>query len=115
MEAIAILGTLDTEETEIVYIDEFTVSEKTYKPNGWSWIKDKKWKLVVSSNFWMGFIVGLSSEVVYEVIGVKGTTTSAIFVSYLKNSQSTLNSEIVLQNQNMSCVEITPPTIKIKT
>ena len=32
----------------------------------------------------MGFIVGLSSEVVYGVMGVKGTTTSAIFVSYLK-------------------------------
>ena len=34
MEAIAIIGTLDTEETEVVYIDKFTVSEKTYKRDG---------------------------------------------------------------------------------
>ena len=36
MEAIAILGTLETKGIEVIYIDEFTVSEKSYKPYGWS-------------------------------------------------------------------------------
>ena len=84
MEAIAILGTLETKGIEVIYIDEFTVSEKSYKPYGWSWVKQKGWKLMSSDNFCMGFIVGLSSELLYGVMGVKGTTTSTIFVSYLE-------------------------------
>ena len=36
VEVIAILGTLDIEESEVVYIDEFTVSEKTDKLYRWS-------------------------------------------------------------------------------
>ena len=42
-----------------------------------------EWKLVACNSFWIGFIVGLSSEVVYGVMGDKETTTLVIFVLYL--------------------------------
>ena len=82
-EAITIFGTLEAKGTEVICIDEFTVSERSYKPYRWSWIRQKKWKLMPNDNFWMGFIVGLSSELTYRVMGVKGTTDSSVFITYL--------------------------------
>ena len=62
MNSIAILGTLEERGVEIVFIDEFTASDKNYKPYGWSSIKNKGWKLTPNDQFSMGFIMSLSTK-----------------------------------------------------
>ena len=85
MDSIAILGTLEERGVEIVFIDEFTASGKSYKPYGWSSIKNKGWKLTPNDQFSMGFIMSLSAKWTYGIMGVKGTTDSSVFVTYLND------------------------------
>ena len=83
METAAIMSHLEHQMIEVIFIDEFTVSGRSYKPYGWSKISQKGWKKIWDSNFSMGFIIGFSGRCMYGTMGIKGTITSTIFAFYL--------------------------------
>ena len=83
METAAIMSHLEHQMIEVIFIDEFTVSGRSYKPYGWSKISQKGWKKIWDSNFSMGFIIGFSGRCMYGTMGIKGTTTSTIFAFYM--------------------------------
>ena len=53
-------------------------------------------------------------RVIIWINGVKGTSTSAIFVSFLEEFILNINQETILENQNISCDEITPLITKVR-
>ena len=83
METIVIMNHFGQQNIEVVFIDEFTVSGRSYKPYSWSKVNQNGLKKIQASSFSMGFIIGLSHRCVCEIIGIKGTTTQSIFAFYL--------------------------------
>ena len=58
----------EQQNIEIVFIDEFTVSGRSYKPYSWSKVNQNGLKKIQASSFSMGFIIGLSHRCVYGII-----------------------------------------------
>ena len=58
---------------EWIYVDEFTESDRNYKPYGWSLKGKKSLCFIMLEDFKMMFIVVLSSKVDYSILGTAGT------------------------------------------
>ena len=60
-------------KVEIVYIDEFSVSERAHKQYGWGSIGKKSLFISKKNIFSCSFMVGLSSLKYYPALGVQGS------------------------------------------
>ena len=69
---------------EWIYIDEFTVSDRSYKPYGWGFKGQKSLCSIMPEAFKVMFIVSLSSKAGYSVLGTTGTGNSSPFSHFLK-------------------------------
>ena len=72
------------EDFEVVYVDEFSYSERKHRQMGWT-LKGKK-RLYPESkeNFTMNFIVALSARRYYPVLGLNRSWQSQIFSNYIE-------------------------------
>ena len=69
---------------EWIFVDEFTISDRSYKPYGWGFKGRKSICSVYPGIFKMMFIVGVSSSNKYFTLGTTGTGTAALFTYFLK-------------------------------
>ena len=71
-------------DNEWIYVDKFTVLDKSYKPYGWSLKGKKSLCSIMLENFKVMFIVVFSSKVDYSILRTTGTRNSAFFSYFLK-------------------------------
>ena len=68
---------------ELTYIDEFSLSDRSFKFFGWSKKGKSKFISTISDSFKMSFYVAFSKYKFYGIIDVEGTGTSQNFIHFL--------------------------------
>ena len=69
---------------EWIYIDEFRVSDRSYKPYGWRFKGQNSLCSIMPEAFKFMFIVSLSSKAGYSVLGTTATENSILFSQFRK-------------------------------
>ena len=69
---------------EIVYVYEFSYSERNHKQMGWALKGKKRLYSESKDNFTMNFVVALSERHYYPVLGLKRSCILQIFSNYIK-------------------------------
>ena len=81
-ESAAIIMKLETEGIEVIYIDEFSLSSKKIGFHGWSKRGCKSYLKHFYQSF--SFVVALSKERIYGIMGEDGTGSTETFKIFLK-------------------------------
>ena len=66
-----------------MYINEFSLSDHSFKFFGWNEKGKSKFISTISDSFKMSFYVAFSKYKFYGIIGVEGTRTSQNFINFL--------------------------------
>lgn len=71
--------------TEVVYIDEFSLSSRKSTFYGWGPINEKLFVKSSDDFATTSFVVGLSASRLYGVLGKQATIDSNVFSAYIRN------------------------------
>ena len=74
---------LESLNYELIFIDEFSLSDRSFKFFGWSKRGKSGYINSVSNSFSMSFFVALSSTRFYGILGTEGTGNSKKFIHFL--------------------------------
>ena len=66
---------------KIIFIDEFSLSDRAFKFFGWSKKGKPEYGSSISDSFSMSFYVSLSNDRLYGIMGNEGTSASQKFIS----------------------------------
>ena len=69
---------------ELIFIDEFSLSERSFKFFGWSKKGKSGYFNSISDSFSMSFFVAFSADRFYDIIGIKRTGTVQKFIHFLR-------------------------------
>ena len=84
LQSAALLQTLRSSSTEVIYLDEFSFDTRKSKFYGWGPRNSKVFAKWFLEDQWFSFIVGLSSERYYGFLGTDQTINSDIFKTYIR-------------------------------
>ena len=84
LQSEALLQTLKSSSTEVIYSDEFSFDTHKSKFYDWGPINSKVFAKWFFEDQWFYFIVGLSSERYNGVLGIDQTINSDIFKTYIR-------------------------------
>ena len=79
----AIQVKLDTQNYELIFIDEFSLSDRWLKFYGWSERGKSEYIKYIPDSFNMSFYVAFSAERIYGIMRVRGTGNLKIFIHFL--------------------------------
>ena len=108
--AMNIQKQLEDKGFELLYIDEFSVSDRSFKAYGWSKRGGPGWLSGFPDSFSMSFFLAFSRNQFYGIMGNEETSNSRKFIYFLKkvlkfrNHKPNLNSKrlvIVLDNASI--------------
>ena len=84
LKSASLLTRLCNTFTEVLYIDEFSFNARKVNYYGWSPVNSKWYISKIPESFTISFIVGLSVQRYYGIIGKVGAIDSIIVSKYLK-------------------------------
>ena len=61
------------ENYELMFVDEFSLSDRSFKFFGWSKRGNSKFINTMPDTFWMSFYIAFSKNRFYGIMGVEGT------------------------------------------
>ena len=94
----------DKKEFELLFIDEFSVSDRAFKAYGWSKREESCWISSFSNNFSMSFFLAFSRYQFYGIMGNDETTNSRKFIYFLKNVIQLRNQKVNLSERRLVIV-----------
>ena len=74
---------LNLQKYELMFIDEFSLSDRSFKFFGWSKRGNSKFINTMPDTFWMSFYIAFSKNRFYGIMGVEGTGNSEKFIHFL--------------------------------
>ena len=69
---------------ELIFIDEFSLSDRSFKFFGWSKRGKSGYFNYISDSFCMSFFVAFSTNRFYGIMGTEGTGTAQKFIHFLR-------------------------------
>ena len=84
IESAILLNCFDKNNTELIFIDEFSFQPRKLVYKGWAKRSSKPFIKRSNESIRYGFIVGLSKQRYYGTIWVKDTVNSNMFLRYMK-------------------------------
>ena len=101
--------TLNAQNYELMFLDEFSISDRSFKFFGWSKKGKSGFVRAIPDSFCMSFFVAFRVENFYGIMGTEGTGTSQKFIHFLakvlkERRKMTLNEakELVILLDNAS-------------
>ena len=93
---------LDSLGYELIFIDEFSLSDRSFKFYGWSKKGKSGYITSISDRFSMSFFVAFSADIFYGIMGTEGTGTSQKFIHFLSNVLKEKNSYLLKKWKSLS-------------
>ena len=82
-ESAAFLSKMRKERVEVIFFDGFSLDTRKFRFYHWSTKGKPAYLSINDSQFHMSFLIGISKERIYGIMGVKGITNSSVIISYL--------------------------------
>ena len=81
------------ERVEVIFFDGFSLDTRKLRFYHWSTKGKPAYLSINDSQFQMSFLIGISKERIYGIMGVKGATDSTVIIAYLTELLSQRNQD----------------------